>query len=176
VEEKQITQLMLAMRRTGIKKLVLKKEKEGIEIQLEREDRSVTRAYDPTMLEALEENPMRVDFEKHRSQGVIPATQHSTKEHALKAVQPAQEDKDVNAVYVTSPMVGTIYFAPSPNDPFFVKAGDKVDKNTVVCIIEAMKVMNEVKAGASGVISEPLVENGQPVEFGTKLFRLISTT
>jgi acetyl-CoA carboxylase biotin carboxyl carrier protein len=69
-------------------------------------------------------------------------------------------------------MVGTVYYSPSPNDPPFVKAGDRVEKNTVVCIIEAMKVMNEVKSGVAGVISGPLVENGHPVEFGSKLFRI----
>ena len=55
-------------------------------------------------------------------------------------------------------MVGTFYSAPSPDDPAFVKVGDKVDENTVVCIIEAMKVMNEVKAGVSGTVAEVLVE------------------
>src|SRR4029077_229169 len=74
--------------------------------------------------------------------------------------------------HITSPMVGTFYSAPSPDDPSFVKIGDKVDKNSVVCIIEAMKVMNEVKAGVSGTVAEVLVESGHPVEFGTKLFRI----
>ena len=69
-------------------------------------------------------------------------------------------------------MVGTFYNTPSPEDPVFVKPGDKVEKHSVVCIIEAMKVMNEVKAGVAGTIVEVLVENGHPVEFGTKLFRV----
>ena len=70
-------------------------------------------------------------------------------------------------------MVGTYYASPSPEDPFFVKIGDKVEKNTVVCIIEAMKVMNEVKAGVSGTVSQILIESGHPVEFGTKLFKIV---
>ena len=68
--------------------------------------------------------------------------------------------------------MGTFYTAPSPNDPPFVKPGDSVTEDTVVGIIEAMKVMNEVKAGLSGVIENALVENAQPVEFGTPLFKV----
>lgn len=75
-------------------------------------------------------------------------------------------------IFVTSPMVGTFYNSPSPDDAPFIKVGDKIEKQTVVCIIEAMKVMNEVKAGVSGTVTEVLIESGQPVEFGTKLFRV----
>lgn len=74
--------------------------------------------------------------------------------------------------YITSPMVGTFYAAASPQDAPFVKAGDRVEKETPVCIIEAMKVMNEVKAMTEGVVAEVLLKNGDPVEFGTKLFRV----
>ena len=81
--------------------------------------------------------------------------------------------EDLNSTYVTSPMVGTFYTSPSPEDPPFVKVGDKIDKNTVVCIIEAMKVMNEIKANVTGTVAEVLVETGQPVEFGSKLFRIV---
>ncbi len=75
--------------------------------------------------------------------------------------------------YVTSPMVGTYYASPGPDHPSFVKVGDTVNENTVVCIIEAMKVMNEVKAGTSGRIAEILADNAQPVEFGSKLLRIV---
>lgn len=75
--------------------------------------------------------------------------------------------------YVTSPMVGTFYSSPGPDQPAFVKVGDKVNENTIVCIIEAMKVMNEVKAGVSGVIAEIMADNSQPVEFGTRLLRIV---
>jgi len=74
--------------------------------------------------------------------------------------------------YILSPMVGTFYASPSPDSPSFVKIGDEVGKDTVIGIIEAMKVMNEIKAGKSGLVKELLVENAQPVEFGTKLIRL----
>ena len=72
--------------------------------------------------------------------------------------------------YITSPMVGTFYISPSPSDPHFVKVGDVVAENTVVAIVEAMKVMNEVKAGINGTIKEVVCNNSQPVEYGTKLF------
>jgi len=72
---------------------------------------------------------------------------------------------------IPSPMVGTFYSAPSPESPSFVKVGQKVTPDTVVCIIEAMKVMNEIKAEVSGTITEIAAENGQPVQFGQALFR-----
>jgi acetyl-CoA carboxylase biotin carboxyl carrier protein len=73
---------------------------------------------------------------------------------------------------VESPIVGTFYRSSAPGSEAFVKVGSKVDADTTVCIIEAMKVMNEIKAEKSGVIKEILVENGQPVEFGQPLFIL----
>jgi acetyl-CoA carboxylase biotin carboxyl carrier protein len=77
-----------------------------------------------------------------------------------------------NCKFVKSPMVGTFYKTPAPDKPSFVKVGDVVSEDTVICIIEAMKVMNEVKSGVSGVIKEVLCKNTQPVEFGTKLFKI----
>ena len=73
---------------------------------------------------------------------------------------------------LNSPMVGTFYRAPSPGAEPFVKVGDTVKKGQVVCIIEAMKLLNEVEADADGVVREVCVENGQPVEFGQALFIL----
>ncbi len=73
---------------------------------------------------------------------------------------------------VVSPMVGTFYSSPAPDSPVYVNVGDTVMPETVVCIIEAMKVMNEIKAEVSGTITELLVENGKPVQFGQPLFRV----
>src|SRR5262245_5042903 len=73
---------------------------------------------------------------------------------------------------ITSPMVGTFYRAASPEAPPFVDVGREVNEDTVVCIIEAMKVMNEIKAEVSGVIAEVVAENGKPVQFGQALFRV----
>ena len=71
---------------------------------------------------------------------------------------------------IISPIVGTCYSAPSPNADSFVKVGSKVEEDTVVCIIEAMKVMNEIKSGVSGTIKEILVNDGSAVEYGQPLF------
>ena len=73
---------------------------------------------------------------------------------------------------VESPMVGTFYRAPAPEAPAFVEVGSVVRKGQVLCIIEAMKLMNEIEADEPGKITEILVENGQPVEFGQPLFRI----
>jgi len=73
---------------------------------------------------------------------------------------------------VTSPMVGTFYRSPAPEAPAFVDVGQEVNEDTVVCIIEAMKVMNEIKAEVSGVIAEVVAENGKPVQFGQTLFKV----
>ncbi len=73
---------------------------------------------------------------------------------------------------IVSPMVGTYYRSASPDVPPFVDVGKTVTEDTVVCIIEAMKVMNEIKAETSGIITEVLVENGRPVQFGQVLFKV----
>ncbi len=91
--------------------------------------------------------------------------------HRAPASEPTPQP--VDGKFITAPLVGTIYHSPSPEDASFVKVGDKVDENTVVCIIEAMKVMNEVKAGVSGTVAEILVKNAHPVEFGAKLIRIV---
>ena len=74
--------------------------------------------------------------------------------------------------YITSPFVGTFYTSPRPDAPLFVKVGDTVSAGTTVCIVEAMKLFNEIESEFGCVIEEVLIENQQPVEFGTKLFRV----
>jgi acetyl-CoA carboxylase biotin carboxyl carrier protein len=86
---------------------------------------------------------------------------------------PAGGDKEEPGVtYIKAPMVGTFYRAPSPESPPFVEVNAKVSENSVVCIIEAMKIMNEIQAEAKGTVVEILVENGQPVEYGQRLFKI----
>lgn len=84
---------------------------------------------------------------------------------------PAAAD-ETGFAYVKSPMVGTFYRSPSPENPAFVEIGAKVDEKTVVCIIEAMKIMNEIQSEAKGTVVEVLAENGQPVEYGQRLFKI----
>lgn len=91
---------------------------------------------------------------------------------AVPVAAPAAALTAGNRTTVDAPIVGTFYRSPSPDAPVFVKVGDTVSADTTVCIIEAMKVMNEIKAEKSGVIKEVLVENGQPVEFGQPIFVL----
>jgi acetyl-CoA carboxylase biotin carboxyl carrier protein len=80
------------------------------------------------------------------------------------------EEKGISII--KSPMVGTFYSAASPESPAFVKVGTKVNNDSVVCIIEAMKVMNEIQAEMSGTITELLVENGEAIEYGQPLFKI----
>ncbi len=91
---------------------------------------------------------------------------------APKAGVEAAPSVDADAVYVTSPFVGTFYRAPSPDADNFVEPGNSVKKGQPLCIIEAMKLMNEIEAEYACTILEILVENGQSVEFGQKLFRI----
>lgn len=96
----------------------------------------------------------------------VPAAANNAAPEAPKEERPTQRNT------INAPIVGTFYKAPAPDAEPFVKVGSKVTPDTVVCIIEAMKVMNEIKAEKTGVIKEVLVENGQPVEFGQPLFVL----
>jgi acetyl-CoA carboxylase biotin carboxyl carrier protein len=105
---------------------------------------------------------------------VQPNVQQSNQQPASapeQASESSTDDKqDSNLHTIVSPMVGTFYASPSPSAPAFAKNGDKVTEKTVVCIIEAMKLMNEIEAEVKGEIVEILVENGQLVEFGQPLF------
>lgn len=89
---------------------------------------------------------------------------------ALAPAAPAAADPSIKLV--TSPMVGTYYCTPSPENPPFVTVGSPIKADSVVCIIEAMKVMNEIQAEISGTVVECLVANGTSVEFGQPLFRV----
>jgi len=80
-----------------------------------------------------------------------------------------------NELEIKSPMIGTFYRAPSPESAPYIEVGTEVNPETVVCIIEAMKVMNEIKAEAKGVITQVMLENAKPVEFGQPLFKLRPT-
>lgn len=167
MEIKHIKELMAVMGRTGIGKLLIKKE--GFELQLEsRTNEVVNPNYDINddslfrQENTLQRAASSVTYKAEPPLGSAP----------ISSTIGASSKEDTASLYVTSPMVGTLYTAPTPDDPPFIKIGDKIEKNTVVCIVEAMKVMNEVKAGVTGTVVEVLVETGHPVEFGTKLFRI----
>ncbi len=122
----------------------------------------------------MEKDGFRISLAKETafgsSVGYAPAPQVAAPSAPAPAV-PAPEVKAAAGREISSPMVGTFYTAASPDSPAFVTVGQKVTPDTVVCIIEAMKVMNEIKAEVSGIITEVAAENGQPVQFGQALFR-----
>lgn len=88
-----------------------------------------------------------------------------------KPVEPVEEKED-NFVYIKAPLVGTFYRAPAPDAAPYVEVGDRVKPGQVVCIIEAMKIMNEIESDVEGIVREILVKNGEPVEYGQKLFKI----
>ncbi|HEY0461560.1 MAG TPA: acetyl-CoA carboxylase biotin carboxyl carrier protein [Pyrinomonadaceae bacterium] len=96
-------------------------------------------------------------------------TAGSTTSAESVAAEPAA-DSDADLFKITSPIVGTFYRSPSPDKPSYVEEGDRVSENTTVCIVEAMKLMNEIQAETSGEVVRIYVENGQPVEYGQPLF------
>jgi acetyl-CoA carboxylase biotin carboxyl carrier protein len=87
---------------------------------------------------------------------------------SLAATAPAEAEENLHLI--TSPIVGTFYRSPGPDKESYVKEGSQVTPETVVCIVEAMKLMNEIQAETTGEIAKIYVENGQPVEFGQPLF------
>ncbi|KAF3363209.1 Biotin carboxyl carrier protein of acetyl-CoA carboxylase [Chlamydiales bacterium STE3] len=161
MELKQIKELMTAMERTGTKKLMLKNS--SYELQLER-DSNGGYAHYSNIEDLAEANFAHAKLQRYNA--ALPRTADMS-----QAMHPPEE-AEKTGTFITSPMVGTFYSSPSPENPPFIKVGDQIEKNHVVCIIEAMKVMNEIKANISGTVVEVLVESGHPVEFGTKLFRI----
>ncbi len=112
-----------------------------------------------------------------REEGLVELTleeggRRVTLRRALQAPAPAAPPPPAEGVIVRSPVVGTFWIRPAPGEPPFVKVGDLVQPGQVLCIVEAMKVMNEVRAEVAGVVEEILVEEGDPVEYGQPLFRL----
>ena len=146
MELKEIKAIIDLMKENDLS--VFEMEKDGFKLKLEKEGsgRSATTAAMPPP-------------------GQAPAPPPTTAAAPAKAEGPALHD-------VVSPMVGTFYRATSPEASPFVEVGKTVTEDTVVCIIEAMKVMNEIKAETSGVIAEVVAENGKPVQFGQVLFRI----
>ena len=119
------------------------------------------------------------------SQELIPIQAQMTTTPQPTEIAPVMTPKDVPVseptspskaqqkwLEITSPMVGTFYRAPSPEEPPFVEIGERIGKGDTVCIIEAMKLMNDIEAEVSGEVIEILLENGDPVEFGQVLMRV----
>lgn len=169
--KQHIKDLMTAMGRSGTRRMLIKHE--GFELELERE--VPTDANREMSCSPSEQNFYHSEAIARHLPSAPNGSSTMTAERppGPRTHQPEGPIVDEAATAaITSPMVGTFYTASSPESQPFIKVGDAVGKDDVVCIIEAMKVMNEIKAGISGTIVEILVSNGDPVEFGTKLFRV----
>ncbi len=113
-------------------------------------------------------NPTPIHIAAHTGHAAAAPPPAVTPESVAEAPAPAS-----NLVEVTSPMVGTFYRAPSPDADPYVQVGDRVSSGQTLCILEAMKLMNELEAELSGTIKEICVENAEPVEYGQVLFRVL---
>jgi acetyl-CoA carboxylase biotin carboxyl carrier protein len=154
---KQIKQIIDLMKRSELSEFEF--EEEGFKIKIKRGSTGVP------VLSSLPQSAHPFP--------VSPAEAAATSGKLAPASQPANSAGDeVGFTYVKSPMVGTFYRSPSPENPPFVENGAKVEDKTVVCIIEAMKIMNEIQSEVKGTVVEVLVENGQPVEYGQRLFKI----
>ncbi|NQU42880.1 acetyl-CoA carboxylase biotin carboxyl carrier protein [bacterium] len=151
----QIKELITLMRKNKIKEINL--EQEGEKIRIVSNDIVPPR-----------QSPEMVAL-PHMS---APSYMMMSPEKSMVSAPPAAlpETKEPEGTEIKSPMVGTFYRAPAPDAPPYVEEGAEVNSDTVLCIIEAMKLMNEIKAETRGKIVRALVENGQPVEFGQPLF------
>ncbi|MBI4686756.1 MAG: acetyl-CoA carboxylase biotin carboxyl carrier protein [Nitrospirae bacterium] len=116
---------------------------------------------------------IKIKREKFISSWEIPATAKHVTAPEVKEIK--EEAPETRLLTVSSPIVGIFYRSPSPEAPSFVDAGSTVKKGQVLCIIEAMKLMNEIESDVDGTISKILVENGQPVEYGEPLFLIEPT-
>lgn len=144
-------------------------ETETNELTLETPDYklAIKRGQDPVYMQAPQAQTMPASAPAAPAPSAAPAASASE-----EASQPADGVDTSNFVEVTAPIVGTFYASPAPDAPAFAKVGDTVSAGSVLCIIEAMKLMNEIEAEVSGTIREILVSNEDPVEYGQVLFRI----
>jgi len=156
VDIKEIRTLIDLMKKNGV--AVFKMEREGFKITLKTAE--ATASYSVSAA-----HPVVAYSEPAPA---LPAASAP----AASAPAAAPQAAPTSGIEIKSPMVGTFYSSPSPDAPAFVSVGQEITPDTVVCIIEAMKVMNEVKAEVSGTVTEICAENGKPVQFGQAMFRL----
>jgi acetyl-CoA carboxylase biotin carboxyl carrier protein len=156
---KQIKQIIDLMKRTDLTEFAI--EEEGFKLKICRGADGMPTISNGRMLTT---PPMMVEAPAATAPSA-PAANLPT-----AAAPPPQDEPGIT--YIKSPMVGTFYRAGSPESPPFLEVGAKVEEKTVACIIEAMKIMNEIQAETKGTIVEVLIENGQPVEYGQRLFKV----
>lgn len=157
---KQIKLIVDLMKRSDLTEFEV--EEEGFKIKIKRNSGEVATV-------ALPANYSAHPFPTGSAEPARPASIPAPAQTPAAAPSTGEE---AGFAYVKSPMVGTFYRSPSPDSPPFVDTNTKVEEKSVVCIIEAMKIMNEIQAEVKGTIVEMLVENGQPVEYGQRLFKV----
>ena len=156
----ELRELIALLHDNGLAELEL--ERDNFRVRLRREGAFVSAPYH------VESAPPHAS----RSASTAPAATSSPAHPGAQAETAASEDQDLHII--PSPIVGTFYRSPSPNADPFVKIGSSVAPETVVCIIEAMKLMNEIQSEMTGEVAKIYVENGQPVEYGQPLFGIKS--
>jgi acetyl-CoA carboxylase biotin carboxyl carrier protein len=156
IDLNQLRELFAAIRENEITEFEF--EDETVRVRIGRGAKVVTEVAAPVVMQAPSmQPPVNISY-------AAPASVPSLVPH------PPADEADVT--YVTSPFVGTFYRSPSPDAPPFVNAGNQIREGQALCIVEAMKLMNEIEADCSGTVLDILVENGKPVEFGQKLFKV----
>jgi acetyl-CoA carboxylase biotin carboxyl carrier protein len=163
IDIKQLKSLMRALRRYDLSEIEIRQGDEEIVIRRGGVSQGGAATFAPAAF------PMTT-----AARG-IPTAAPNLPEHlgGLPSIAPpAAPSEDASIVTVTSPLVGTFYRAPAPGAKSFVEVGTQVKAGSVLCIVEAMKLMNEIESEYEGTVVEILVENGKPVEFGEKLFKI----
>ena len=160
---KQIKQIIELMKRSELSEFAV--EEEGFKLKIRRGGTgipvvSLGRGVNSPLTQAVEISPEAVQASANSSAALASSSAGSSSK------------EDDGAIYIKSPMVGTFYRSASPESKPFSEPGTKVVETSVVCIIEAMKIMNEIQAELKGTVVEVLVENGQPVEYGQRLFKV----
>jgi len=151
MELEELRQLIEMLKDTDITDVQI--EKEGIKVRLKREK-----------------------FLGHFEMPSLAAPSAPSRQIAEQpAAEGQQKEETQRLVTITAPLVGTFYRSPSPDAPHFVEAGDQVSKGQVICIIEAMKLMNEIESDTDGVVVRILVDNAHPVEYGEPIFLIDPT-
>jgi oxaloacetate decarboxylase alpha subunit/acetyl-CoA carboxylase biotin carboxyl carrier protein len=165
---KEIRQIIELMKRHDLSLFHL--ERDGMKIKLKKGvdfDTFVNAVQHPSQAGSVAPMPHRPQPE---SAGYLPAEAGANNTTPSSASE--TEESSTSGPTFNSPMVGTFYRSPSPGDAPFVKEGDRFDEGQTICIIEAMKVMNEIKAESAGVVARVMVSDGTPVQFGQALFEL----
>ena len=160
VDFQQLRELLLAIAETDINELTLKSD----DFELTVKKGSVISGSELVSLVPNNQITQSANMASVPTQIAIP--------NNVTETTPPPNPEQKNWAEITSPMVGTFYRAPAPEEPPFAEIGDRVSKGDTVCIIEAMKLMNDIDTEVAGEIMEILVENGEPVEFGQVLMRV----